>query len=80
MGWRNKDIHQHIPFLFLAKYEACNPIRNYKLKLLKKQIFQMFKTTQNQQQAQDIVCKIKDHTFVQLYKTNLFTVLKFQII
>lgn len=39
----------------------------------------MFKTAQNQQAAQDIVCKIRDHTFVQLYKTNLFTVLKFQI-
>lgn len=39
----------------------------------------MFKTAQNQQAAQDIVCKIRYHTFVQLYKTNLFTVLKFQI-
>lgn len=39
----------------------------------------MFKTVQNQQQALDIVCKIRDHTSVQLYKNNLFTVLKFQI-
>lgn len=39
----------------------------------------MFKTAQNQLQAQDIVWKIRDHTFVQLYKTNFFTVPKFQI-
>lgn len=36
MRCRNKDIHHYIPFLFLAKYEYCNPIRNYKLKLFKK--------------------------------------------
>lgn len=39
MRCRNKDIHQYIPFLFLDKYESCNPIRNYKLKLLKNQIY-----------------------------------------
>lgn len=39
----------------------------------------MFKTAQNQQQAQDIVCKIRDHAFLQPYKNNLSTVPKFQI-
>lgn len=52
-------------FLFLAQYEAHNPIMSCKLKLLKKSDrFQLFDTTQNQQQVQDIVCKIRDHTFV----------------
>lgn len=38
---------------------------SYKLKLLKKSdMFQLFDNTQNQQQVQDIVCKIRDHTFV----------------
>lgn len=43
-------------------------------------MFKLFDTAQNQQQVQDIACKIRDHTFVEVYKNTLFTAVKLQII
>lgn len=82
MKCRNKDIHQHTPFSFVAKYKACNPIRNYKLKLfLKSDIFQMFKTAQNQHKLRILSAKIEiillhSYTktiYLQCYAITLFT-------
>lgn len=78
MRCRNKDI----PFLFLAKYKAYNPIRNYKLKLFKKSdIFQMFITAKISSKLRLLSAKIeiillRSYTktiYLQSYAITLFT-------